>query len=116
MDDLSKHRLTANEALFRAFNEQVQQSIDATKALAKEENQEALLPDLDEPLQFYCECSNAKCTKRVPLKPSTYEKIHKIRNHFTIVPGHEIEAIEKIIRKDKIFYVVEKLTNTPGTT
>lgn len=113
MQNESKHGLAANEALFRAYNERVQLGIEAIKAVAKEDNQEDMLTDLDEPLQFYCECSDVNCTERIKLTPSHYASIHKDRNRFIIIPGHETKKVEKVIDKEKDYYVVEKFVHAP---
>lgn len=116
MGKTSKDRLAANEALFRAYNERVQLGIEAVKAVAKEDNQEDLLPDLDEPLLFYCECSDLQCTKRIKVTPSQYATIHKERNHFIIVPGHQTKNIEKVIANEAGYSIVEKFVKAPNLT
>lgn len=113
MSDTSKHRLATNEALFRAYNERVQREIEAVKAVAKEDNQEDMLSALDIPIRFYCECSDEHCRKRISLKPSRYAEIHKARNHFIIIPGHETNHIESVISKKPDFYIVEKFVPAP---
>ena len=113
MSNYSKLRLAANEALFRAYNERVQLGFEAVKAVAKEDNQEDMLSGLDEPIRFYCECSDVNCTKRIRLKPSRYAAIHKVRNRFIIIPGHESNEIEKVVQKVTKYYIVEKFVPTP---
>jgi hypothetical protein len=108
----SERRMVENEKVFRRLNEQVQQGFDQTNALAIEEHQPEYVITLkasDPPLHFYCECSNIKCTDRIRIAPYTYNKIHKRRDHFVVVPGHEVLAIERIVRTTPKFNVIEKL-------
>ncbi len=116
METPSKRRLAENEVLFRQLNEQIQQGFDETNRLAKEDNQPEYKishgPD-DRPLHFFCECSDENCRQRVLVNHHEYNKIHKRRDHFVIIPGHEHETIEHVVRREKEFYVIEKLSPPP---
>ena len=100
-----------NEAVFRNYNEQVQDSLVIINAVALAE-QEPALRQGDTPLQYYCECSDETCQKRISLKPSQYEDTHKKRDHFVLLPGHHVDKIEKVISKNSRYWVVKKY-NTP---
>lgn len=112
---LSERRLDENEVVFRRLNEQVKKGIDETNRIAIEENQKGMMIDIDDetPLQFYCECSDENCTKRVLVDYAEYNKIHEQRDHFIVVPGHELADIERVIGIEDEFYVVEKYGNPP---
>jgi hypothetical protein len=112
---LSERRIDENEVVFRRLNEQVKKGIDETNRIAIEENQKSMMIDLDDetPLQFYCECSDENCTKRVVVDYAEYNKIHEQRDHFVVVPGHELAGTERVVRKEDEFNVVEKYGNPP---
>lgn len=101
-------RLIKNEAIFRDYNENIQQGLVELKRMAKETGQEDYLPDEDPPLHFYCECSNIRCRRRIVLKPKTYDMIHKNRKRFIVVRGHEVGEIEKSVTEKDNYSVVEK--------
>lgn len=114
----SERRLAENEVYFRQLNERVQAGIDETNRIAKEDNQpeyEIIPGKKDQPLHFYCECSDEKCTKRIIMTQLTYNEIHKDRSCFTIFPGHQVAAIEKVVREDPRFVVVRKSIKPPDT-
>lgn len=112
-DEVSKRRLIENQVVFRRDNESVEQNFKALKELAKEADQEYLIPDDDTALYFYCECSDEDCRKRIKLAPSSYEQIHKNRSRFIILSGHEAASVEKIVQKRPDFWVVEKFVQPP---
>lgn len=110
---LSKRRMAENEVVFRNYNEKIQKGFDKLKQLAEEEGHQGLIKENDASLYFYCECSDENCRKRVSLKPSRYNEIHKHRNHFVMIPGHEVKSIERIIEKNSKFLVAEKHETPP---
>ena len=104
----SNRRMAENEVVFRLYNERFKQFVDGAERDSKENNQEHRTDDFDGPLSFYCECSDENCTQKISLMPSRYEEIHKARDHFIIVRGHEIKSIEAIIGEESGFCIVEK--------
>lgn len=112
---LSERRMIENQAVFRRYNEQVQQNFEKIKEVAAETNQEYLIPDDDTPLHFYCECSDENCRERIQMKPSEYSRIHKNRKQFVILNGHEIDTIEQVVLKEKDFWVVKKFVKPSET-
>jgi hypothetical protein len=101
-----------NEVVFRRHNERIKNGIEEIRQIAKEDSQEHMLKEISQDLHFKCECSDENCIDRVLLKPSVYDRIHKARNHFVVVRGHEVPSIERVIRKTAGYCVVEKF-NTP---
>lgn len=100
MDSSAERRLVENELLFRAANQKVQKQV-----------QKDHLPrnGVDESkLHFYCECSNFHCRDRVIITADEYDAAHTDTKYFTIIPGHENRAVEKVIRKTLSYSVVEK--------
>ena len=107
--------MAENEVVFRQYNERVRQNFDEIVKLAKESGQDYLIPQDDTSLHFYCECSDENCHKRIMLKPSIYNKIHKNRRHFIVLPGHETNVIERVVSQEKTYSIVEKYTKPPET-
>jgi 16S rRNA C1402 (ribose-2'-O) methylase RsmI len=110
---LSERRMVENEAIFRESNEKLQKTFNKLKQIAKEDGQEHLVEELDTALEFYCECSDENCYKRVKLTLSEHTRIHKNRSRFTVIGGHEVDSIEKVIEKKPDYYIVEKYSDPP---
>ena len=111
----SERRLAENEVIFRQANETVQKNFNELEKLAKEDGQESFIKRFDKPLYFYCECSDEKCQKRVMVKPSKYNQIHKERDQFIMIPGHEQKDIEHVITKTRNYCVVKKKLQPPDS-
>ena len=110
----SYRRLIGNEAFFRQHNEQVKKQLDQIIVIATEENQQSRIPDESSTIfQFYCECSDENCLQRIAIPLDTYTKIHQQRHNFIIKPGHDVIEVEKIIKKESTFWIVEKRVNVP---
>jgi hypothetical protein len=106
-------RMAENEVIFREYNERVQRGLIELKELAQETDQTSLIEDDAISLHFYCECSDENCLQRIIMKPNAYRKIHKKRNAFIVIPGHEVPSIETITHKEKGYAVVEKFVKIP---
>jgi hypothetical protein len=112
IDKSSLRRLVENEAVFRQHNEKAQHSLMALDMLAAQEGDVA--PDTGElVLHFYCECSDENCRQRVAVKVDEYANIHRNRQCFVVVPGHEVNAIEKVVTRTPAYMVVEKFADAP---
>jgi hypothetical protein len=110
---LTEQRMITNEGVFRHHNEQVQKQMDALRAIAKEDNQEHLIPEHDIPLHFYCECSDEDCRQRIELLPSRYNAIHRDRKCFIVMPGHEAALVERVVKHEKEYSIVRKHETPP---
>jgi hypothetical protein len=106
-------RLAENEVFFREQNEQVQQAFDEHKSLADADRTSPLLPS-NGTFNFYCECADEKCAKRVPLSLNKYAEIHKVRDHFVIAHDHQVEHIEDVIMKTPEYLVVRNRLKNPA--
>lgn len=102
MERREERRLAENEVIFRQVNKDV-------KDFLHDVGVENLLI-----APFYCECSNIACHERVELTPANYERIHKNPKRFTILDGHQVPAIERVVESHKKYIVVEKLTEMPA--
>ena len=87
----SLERLARNQALFREVNERINE-----------------LSDENDKIVFVCECSDTECIETVDLRITDYEEIRANPLRFVITPGHEIDAIERVISEDGGYAVVEK--------
>ena len=108
---ISERRLVENEKVFRQLNERFLRDVQEVNALAEEHNQPefAIGPkEIPSPLQFYCECSAIACRERITIDFHDYAEIHKPRNRFIVIAGHEQPAIEKVLRQPD-YVVVEKI-------
>jgi hypothetical protein len=100
--------MAENQVVFRRFNEKLQKDIDTVNKVAEESGDEPIVLDGDEPLFFYCECSDEQCALRIEVTPNEYTRIHAKRDCFTIMNGHEIPAIEEVIEATPRYCVVRK--------
>jgi hypothetical protein len=110
----SDRRKIDNEAVFRSYNEKIEQGFAEIRQLAKEDNQLGLVAESDSPLHFYCECSDENCKQRIRIQPSIYYKIHKKRDQFTVVCGHEVAQVERVVSQQPEFCVVKKFKAPSG--
>lgn len=116
----SERRLAENEVFFRQMNEQMhlsmQKGFDKLNKVARETGDPHVYGvDDDMPFSFYCECSNENCHARVPITPKVYHTIHKDKKAFVVVPGHEVERIERVIAKKSGYNVVQKHEEPPAS-
>ncbi|HEY1776655.1 MAG TPA: hypothetical protein VGG41_10900 [Solirubrobacteraceae bacterium] len=91
----SKDRIAHNETLFRDVNER----IEAGQWPAERE----------EPVAFRCECGSLRCNMLVEITIGEYEGVRASPTHFVLVPGHEIENVERVIEREASYVVVEKV-------
>jgi hypothetical protein len=95
----SRYELQArNEALLRTVNERIR-ALDA----------EAGWADPGHQFEFQCECGNPDgCGGRVQMSLAEYERVRAERDRFAVVPGHEDDAIERVVERNERFCVVDK--------
>jgi hypothetical protein len=110
---ISPRRLAENEVLFRQKNRAIEKGFKNIKELAKADNQDGFIDDKDLRLQFFCECSDENCHKRIPLTRRQYDSIHKADDRFVVICGHEIPEVEHIIEKTDSYCIVQKKTKPP---
>ena len=105
---IAERRQIENEMIFRNANEKVGDDINELDIQLIKDDYPELASGKDIILHFICECSDENCAERIPLKLSFYQKIHKNRDAFIIKPNHQVKEIEKVIRAEKDYSVVEK--------
>ena len=105
--------MVENEVIFKERNETIEAGFVALEKIGAEDNQLDMTVRPITPIHFYCECSDENCLKRVVLTSVEYNKIHTQINHFMIMKGHEVSAIEKVVETHKNYIIVEKFDKNP---
>jgi hypothetical protein len=84
-------RIAHTETLFRSVNERIAESAERFSA------------------DIVCECADPACAERIPATLDQYEEVRADATHFLLVPGHELEEVERVVRRPhKRLAVVEK--------
>ncbi len=109
---ISERRQIENEMIFRRLNEATGDRINDLDAQHIEDNNPQLIWDDSTSLNFKCECSDEKCEERIPVKLSTYNKIHENRDTFIVKVNHQVNDIEKVILTEESYSVVKKNNST----
>lgn len=94
-----KKRLAKNEALFRQVNERIRE-VGETFAVGE-----------PSPIDFVCECVDEACHEPIRLSLERYERIRAEPTHFVVLKGHETLELERVVRAENGFVVVEKLAD-----
>jgi len=94
-----EQRLAKNEVLFRDVNERVRDISSGTW-------------DVDEQVEFLCECVRTDCLERISLPLRAYEEVRANPAHFVLVPGHERPDLEFVVAVGDGHVVVEKNDET----
>jgi hypothetical protein len=94
-------RQATTEAIFRNVNERIAESAQRF--------------DGDE-AEFVCECDDRSCTDRLEAPLDDYERVRGEATHFLLAPGHENDAIEKVVERRGRFQVVQKYERTVVAT
>ncbi len=102
-----------NEMIFRRMNEKVGDDLGALDAMHIEDNEPTLIRDATLAIRFKCECSDENCDERIPLILEEYQAIHRNRDTFIVMPGHQVEPIEIVLVKNVDYNVVKKNNSTP---
>ena len=96
----SEERVARNEALFREFNERVE---DLADTLDHNGEGEYLR------IGFVCECGNLDCLERIELTRAAYEEVRSDPKLFVVAPGHEDMNIARVVGRREGYEVVEKV-------
>jgi hypothetical protein len=106
----TERRLIENEIVFRRSNEKVRDELKTLDDMHREDGHKDLTRDENLKMYFKCECSDENCKNRIPMFLRDYEKIHADRSVFIVIPNHEVDSIEKVIKKTPEYNVVKKKT------
>ena len=112
----AERRQIENEMIFRRINEKVGIDLDALDAMHTNDGHYDLIQDINLEIQFKCECSDENCSIRIPMKLSDYREIHLDRDTFIVLPHHQVDPIEKVIKQTSAYNIVKKNNSTdePG--
>lgn len=109
----AERRQIENEMIFRRSNEKAGDSLGALDVMHIEDGNVHLIRNEDLTLYFKCECSDENCEVRIPMLLSEYQKIHTDRDTFIVLPNHQVDPIEKVIKESAAYNVVKKNNSTP---
>jgi hypothetical protein len=56
-----------------------------------------------------CECSNAGCAESLEISAAEYESVRAEGARFVVLPGHELAEVERVVKRNSHYLVVEKL-------
>jgi hypothetical protein len=110
--DITERRQIENEMIFRRANEKIGDNLDKLDAALIADGHPELVRSADLLLYMKCECSDENCSARIGIKLSVYRQIHENRNAFIIKLKHQVESIEKVIKTEDNYSVVEKNNST----
>jgi hypothetical protein len=96
----TEERIARNEALFREFNERVE---DVAEAFDVRDEGDALR------IEFVCECGDLDCLERIELTRASYEQVRSDPRRFVVVPGHEDMDVARVVARREGYLVVEKI-------
>ena len=96
----SEERIARNEALFREFNERVE---DMAESFDLRDEGDSLR------IGFVCECGNLDCLERLDLTRAAYKEVRSDPRRFVVVPGHEDMSIARVVAREEGYLVVEKI-------
>jgi hypothetical protein len=57
---------------------------------------------------FVCECGNIGCQATVTLPIPAYEAVRTDFNRFLVLPGHEIDSVDRVVETHPSYLVVVK--------
>jgi hypothetical protein len=109
----AERRQIENEMIFRRINEKVGDDLGALDAMHIEDGNIQLIRDEDLMLRFKCECSDENCIVRIPMLLSEYQTIHTDRDTFVVLPNHQVDPIERVIKETLKYHIVKKNNSTP---
>jgi hypothetical protein len=92
-------RIGLNEAVFREFNERLEEVARGFELRA---------------LDLVCECANADCTDRITMAIAEYEQLRSDPRQFALVPGHELPELEEIVARRDDYVIALKRVGEPA--
>jgi len=90
-----------NELLFRAVNEQIVGMTDRLRAQLSE-------------IDIVCECAKTSCVGAIRIDAGEFGEIKGAAGSFVVLPGHEDETVEQVIRREDHYVVVWKAAVAAG--
>ena len=97
---ISSERAGQNQSLYRTINERIKE-LNETFAEAGVPNSE-----------WICECADTDCILRLTATLNEYETVRSNPRTFIISPGHVYPEVERVLRENDRFMIVEKLDHS----
>jgi hypothetical protein len=63
---------------------------------------------------FLCECGNLGCSMTMEIPMAEYERVRQSFDRFLVAPGHEIDAVDRVIEEHDQYVVVAKRGGRPA--
>ncbi len=57
---------------------------------------------------FVCECGNLGCSETVEIAVGEYEEVRVDFDRFFVVPGHEIDEVDRVVERRPAYLIVVK--------
>ena len=57
---------------------------------------------------FVCECGNLGCSETVEISVAEYEEVRTAFDRFFLVPGHEIDDVDRVVERRSSYLIVVK--------
>lgn len=96
-DQRRVERAACNQTVFREVNENIAKLTD----LVTETGYNV----------FICECSDTACAESLEITAAEYEAVRSDGARFVVVPGHQLDEVERVVDGNGRFLVVEKLAH-----
>ncbi len=100
MEESSQHerevRAARNQSLFRAVNERVRDLNEKFAAAV-------------DTFVVACECADATCVEMIDISHDAYHAVRAEPRHFVVRPEHVLHDIERVVREEGSYVVVEKV-------
>jgi hypothetical protein len=94
--DPRAERIGVNEAIFRDVNEKISEFPRGPL-------------DKGKTIDFVCECGEGQCYERLRVSSEDYQEIRSNPLRFMVVPDHVAEDVERVVGRNSVFWVVEKI-------
>jgi hypothetical protein len=92
MSQARRERALRNEEFFRGANRAIARDADDDHAL----------------IEFLCECASIECTTRLRIAPDDWRDAHEGDLCFVVAPGHVFPDVERVVRSEPRYDIVEK--------
>ncbi|CAN5793191.1 hypothetical protein BH23ACT12_BH23ACT12_19250 [soil metagenome] len=66
-------------------------------------------PEHGPEMSIICECIDRDCEMAILITPAQYEWVRENDSHFIVVEGHESSTVERVLRNEGAFLIVEKI-------
>ena len=93
--DQRTERIGRNEDLFRKVNDQIEGVNEAFGAITGT-------------MSILCECGTLDCIEQIDLTIDQYRELRADATRFAVRPGHEIPDVERIVKRQDGYFVVQK--------